>query len=1093
MKLAMRAAAAVMAGVMATSPGAGLAQTTSVPATAATPPAPLPVDARPSLSEPSLSADGSQIAFVSGGDIWEVAASGGVAHLLVTDAATEGRPRYSPDGKSLAFTSTRGGNNANIYILDLTSGALTRLTYAEANEELDGWSADGKWLYFASAINDVGRQPDIFRVVATGGTPLEVSREQYLSEFQAAPSPDGQSIALMARGGSNGQWWRNGSSHIDQTEIWVKGVAGDGAYRRLLSDAARHAWPMWTPDGQTLYFMSDKSGAENLWRMPVSGGEASPVTDFRAGRVLFPAMAANGSAIVFERDFGIWSLDPATGRAAQVPITLRGGPAAEGSRFLPLTSFDRMALSPDGQKVAVIARGEIFAASLKDGGPAQRITNSIGAERELTWSPNSRTLLYVSERGLDRVVARYDVATPTQTVLTGAGIASALSWSPDGKAFAYVKDGRELRLATLATAARPATDRVLFTGALATDETGPRPVWSPDGTSIAFPVTDRRSFTNLYVVAAAGGEARPITFLGNGQMGGVAWSPDGTYILFDTSQRTEDSRIVRIDLLPHVPKYREDQFRGLFDPARPETPTPPAEGAPAPATPPTPSTVPASSRVAIVYEGIRERATILPLGLNADTPVISSDGKTLVFRASERGQQNLWSYNLDELANEPPVPVQITTTPRPKPDFTLTKDGKTLVYLEGGTVTSTPLDTPRPKATAIAASMEVDFAREKMVVFDEAWSILNQRFFDPNFNGQDWDALRERYQPYVAGARTSDEMRRVINLMIGELNASHSGINRAPGGPGADRVGDVGLRFEREPFEAGRGLVVRQVVTLGPAFIEGTVKPGERLVAVNGSAITPTTNLDALLQNQVGRRVVLSIENAVGRRDVVVRPVSASAAAGLVYRQWVNDRRAYVERVSGGRLGYVHIPDMSEGSLNQLYLDLDAQNQGKQGVVVDIRNNNGGFVNGYALDVFSRRNFLHMTPRDLFTLPGRQALGQRALDLPTVLVTNESSLSDAEDFTEGYRALGLGKVLGQPTAGWIIFTGGERLIDGSTLRTPSIRIQGIAGDDMEMHPRPVDIAVERPLGETGAGVDAQLDAAVAVLLTAPPAAPGAAQ
>ena len=1083
MKRTMRAAAWVMAGVIAAGPTLTLAQTAN--------PASASIEARPSLAEPSLSADGSQIVFVLGGDIWEVAASGGVAHLLVTDAATEGRPLYSPDGQSLAFTSNRGGQ-ANIYVLNLTTGALTRITYAEANEELDAWSADGKWLYFASAINDVGRQPDIFRVAATGGTPLEVSREQYLSEFQAAPSPDGQSIALMARGFSNGQWWRNGSSHIDQSEIWVKNVAQDGAYRRLLDDDARHAWPMWTPDGQTLYFMSDKSGVENVWKMPVAGGAAQAVTDFQTGRVLYPSIAANGSAIVFERDFGIWRLDPTTGQAAALPITLRGGPAAEGSRILPLTSFDRMALSPDGQKVAVIARGELFAASVKDGGPAQRITTSIGAEREVVWSPDSRKLLYVSERGLDRVVATYDVAALIETVLTGPGIASALAWSPDGKSAVYVLNNRELRLLTLPTPGKPAADRVLFTGALATDERGPRPVWSPDGLNIAFPVVDRRSFTNLHVVAAAGGEARPITFLGNGQLGGVAWSPDGKFILFDTSQRTEDSRIVRVDLLPHVPKYREDQFRGLFDPAKPEESTPPAEGATT-ATPPGPSTQPARPSVAIVYEGIRERATILPLGLNADTPVISDDGKTLVFRASERGQQNLYSYSIDELASEPPVAQQITSTTRPKADFTLTKDGKTLVYLEGGTVTSSPLDNPRPKATAIAASMEVDFSREKMAVFDQAWTILNQIFFDPNFNGQDWPALRTRYQPYVAGARTSDEMRRVISLMIGELNASHSGIGRPAGGPGSDRIGDIGLRFDREAFEAGRGLTVREVITLGPAFIEGTIKTGERLVAVNGTAITPSTNLDALLQNQVGRRTELGIVGATGRRDAVVRPVSASAAAGLVYRQWVNNRRAYVERASGGRLGYVHIPDMSEGSLNQLYLDLDAQNQSKQGVVIDIRNNNGGFVNGYALDVFSRRNFLNMTPRDLFTLPGRQALGQRALDLPTVLVTNESSLSDAEDFTEGYRALGLGKVVGQPTAGWIIFTGGERLIDGSQLRTPSTRIQGIAGDDMEMNPRPVDITVERPLGETAAGVDGQLDAAIAVLLNGPPAMPTATQ
>jgi C-terminal processing protease CtpA/Prc len=227
---------------------------------------------------------------------------------------------------------------------------------------------------------------------------------------------------------------------------------------------------------------------------------------------------------------------------------------------------------------------------------------------------------------------------------------------------------------------------------------------------------------------------------------------------------------------------------------------------------------------------------------------------------------------------------------------------------------------------------------------------------------------------------------------------------------------------------------------------------------------------------------VLTVATNGASREAVVRPVAPAVASGLLYRDWVKGRRAYVERISGGRLGYVHILDMSADSLSQLYIDLDAQNQGREGVVIDVRNNNGGFVNGYVLDVFARRNFLTMTPRDLFALPSRQNLGQRALGLPTVLVTNESSLSDAEDFTEGYRTLGLGKVVGTPTAGWIIYTGGRTLIDGSALRTPSIRIQGADGADMEDNSRPVDVTAERPLGESLTGKDAQLDAAVAELL-----------
>src|SRR6185437_11095284 len=175
----------------------------------------------------------------------------------------------------------------------------------------------------------------------------------------------------------------------------------------------------------------------------------------------------------------------------------------------------------------------------------------------------------------------------------------------------------------------------------------------------------------------------------------------------------------------------------------------------------------------------------------------------------------------------------------------------------------------------------------------------------------------------------------------------------------------------------------------------------------------------------------------------------STVVAGLLYRHWVAAQRAYVDRISGGRLGYVHIRDMSSEALDQLYLDLDAQNEGKEGVIVDVRNNNGGFVNGYVLDVFTRRNYLTMTSRDQAGVPSRQALGQRALGLPTVLLTNESSLSDAEDFTEGYRTLKLVKVVGVPIAGWIIYTANTPLVDGSVVRLPSIRILDHEGKDME--------------------------------------------
>jgi len=1032
------------------------------------------------LAQPSLSPDGSMIAFASGGDIWEAPAQGGVAHILVSGPADDARPLYSPDGRKLAFNSTRGGSS-NVFVLDLARGTVTRLTYAEANEQLDGWSPDSRWLYFTTTGNDAGRRTDIMRVAASGGTPGEVSAERFLNEFESAASPDGQKIAFAAFGISGTQWWRHGSSHIDQAQLWVKTIDQPTGYVRLASDPSRHAWPMWEPSGQSVIYMSDAGGAENLWRLSATAGaQPQKLTNFTDGRLLYPTLARDGSAVVFERGMELWRLDLATGKAAPIPVTLRGAPADASVSHLKLDKFTRLATSPDGQKIALIGHGELFATTAKDGGPAQRITRTVGAEDEVSWAPDSRRLLYVTERGTDRLLAETNVVSGSQTMLTSGGFAQVPVYSPDGKSVVYVSKLRELRLLTLPRPGAALSDRLLWSGDVSVDSNdGPAPAWSPDGAYIAFPVTDRQSFTQIMVIPAAGGTARPVSFLANGNMSKVNWSPDGKYLLFDSGQRNEQSHIVRVDLVPHVPKYREDKFRDLFSEKPPgqtsdekkDSAPPPAKDKPA-ATPAKPTT--------IVWTGLRERASDVPVGLDATAPLISSDGKTMYFIASAGGQDNIYSYSLDEQASDPPVPVQVTSTAKPKRDLALSPDGKTLFYLEGGKPMSTPLDTPKPKPIAVDASLDVDFDSEKQVVFDEAWGTLDRTFYDPNFHGQNWSALRAATEPYVEGSRTPQELRRAINLMIGELNASHSGINPPSTGPGSlpsDRVGQLAVRFDRHALESGGGLMVKEVIPLGPADIAG-IRAGDRIVSVDGVPVTAASNIDEMLENKVGARVPIGL---VGRQ-VVVQPVSATTAAGLAYRGWVESRRALVDRLSGGRLGYVHMADMSADSLNQLYIDLDAENESKQGVVIDVRNNNGGFVNGHAIDVFARRNYLRMTPRDRSEFPARQALGQRALGLPTVLVTNESSLSDAEDFTQGYRSLGLGKVVGEPTAGWIIFTGGQPLIDGSTVRMPFIRIQTTSGEDMEGHPRPVDVQVERPLGESETGQDAQLSAAVTTLL-----------
>ena len=1071
--------------------------------------------AKPSLATPAISPDGHEIAFASGGDIWTVPAQGGEARLLISNPADESRPLYSPDGTKLAFISTRTGAG-DIYILNLTSGTLQRLTFSDTLCNLDAWSRDGQWIYFTSNVTDMAGQGDILRVRATGGTPLEVSRERYLNEFESSPSPDGKQIALVAKGISSVQWWRNGHAHIDETELWLKPIASpspsDAGYHRLLPADAKHAWPMWSPDGKTLFYMSDKSGAENIWSADTATGAEHQITHFTSGRCLWPTISYDGRTIVFERNFAIWKLDTHSGNAAEVAITLRGAPSAEGVTHTNLTHWRDLAISPDGNKLAVVDEGDVFATGTKTGGEAQRLTRTDAAEADPQWSPDSTKVVYRSERDGGSSLYLYDFTTQSERALThGLDIDMGPTWSPDGKSIAFIRNRKELHVLTL----DGLKDQTLAHGEIDNDTIA----WSPDSHWVVYVPTGPDGFSNLYAVPAAGGaDPRPLTFLANGQAASrIAWSPDGKYILFDTAQRSETPQIARVDLIPHVPTFREDQFTELFrKQSIPGAPDIPSETTPHP-TPEQPAQAPEQTEPAkpspeqtadhtphhpkkieptrIVFEGIRERLTLLPINLELRFPIISPDGKTLAFVASVADQVNIYTYSLDELAREPATPRQLTSTPGFKSDIAWSPDSRTIYYLEGPNpnpnapgpggempsgVRAIPIETRTPRTIPVTAAIEVDFDRQKQIVFDEAWTTLDHRFYRADFNHHDWTALRAEWQPYIAGARTGPELRRDINLLIGELNTSHSGINKIA--PPSVRVGRLGLRFEREPFEDRGELIVREVVPLGPASLEGTIHPGDRLLAVDGDTITPQTNLNSLLIDKVGKRVVLSIETAGKKRDAIVRPVTLQVEAGLLYNAWVEQRRAYVDRISGGKLGYVHIAAMGDHDLSQLYVDLDAQNETKEGVIIDVRNNNGGYVNGRVIDVFARRNYLLMTPRDGATVPSRQALGQRALGKPTILVVNESTLSDGEDFTEGYRALQLGKVVGTPTAGWIIFTGAQRLIDGSSVRVPGDRIRTMQDNDMEMHPRPVDVEVERPLGETESGQDIQLNKAVDTLL-----------
>jgi Tol biopolymer transport system component len=1056
----------------------------------------LPTPAKPAavhyLADPAISPDGSEIAFACGGDIWTVPAGGGDAHLLIAHAGYASRPLYSPDGRRLAFISSSTGNG-DIYVLSLDSGALQRLSFDDAPEQLDAWSPDSRWIYYSTSGHDIASMSDVYRINSEGGTPMPVVADRFANDADAAPHPDGTTVAFCA-GGYSAHWWRRGHSHLEESDIWLMRQPADSkpTFTRLTEAGAKHQWPMWSSDGRCLYYVCDRGGVANIWSL-TTGGKPRQITAFTDGRVLWPTLSHDGKTLVFERDFGVWKLNVDAGKSvgapSRVPIRLRGATRIPNVAHETYDhGVSELALSPDGKKMAFVIHGQIFATPA-DGGAATRVTWTDALETHPAWAHDSRRLVYLSNRDGSRHLYLYDFSTRREQRLTsGGGDEGRAMFSHNDELLAFHRNGNEIGLIELATGKERSLAKGLAFDQPPFDNVRAELAWSPGDTFLAYVSAGPQGFNNIHVVSTRiESKPRQVSFLPNCGNNSLCWSPFGSFLLFGSGQRTEPYQLAKIDLIDRTPTFQEDQFRELFKdtttsfPARPVPP--PSKPQTRPSSQPVVTIAPKFNRAPTInFNGIDQRVTLMPVGMEVNDLALSPDGKTVAFLARSGGRKNVFIYPLD--AREA-VPRQVTASGGNKSEVQFrpeTIDGKpgsrSVYYVLNGEIHSVSPD-GADHAVAIRAELDIDFDREKLAIFNQAWTALRDHFHDRQFNGVDWNKVRERYTPLIAGAKHRREVRRLLNLMVGELNASHLGV-MATDEDSTTAAGRLGLEFDRLAYERDAVLHITRVIPMGPAAISG-VEPDSYLYSINDTVIGPHTNLDELLEHKIAHEIVLGLSRNAKGTDIQKKrllPISYREEKLLLYRDWVASRRNYVKKISNGRLGYVHLADMTESALARLYVDLNSETYELDGVVVDVRNNNGGFVNGYAMDVFARRNYIRLSERGFPTTTGRAQLGQRFLGLPTILVTNRHTLSDGEDFTEGYQAQHLGTTIGEPTAGWIIFTSAIRLLDDSLFRIPASTVTDHNGKIMEMHPRPVDIAVASPVGESYTSQDVQLKAAV---------------
>lgn len=1090
-----------------------------------------------------------KIVFSYRGDLWLVKEDGSEPRRLTSHRAPSVHPRFSPDGKWIAFSAARYGNH-DVFVIPSEGGEARRLTWNSSGDTVAGWTRDSKRVVFSSARGRVYPGiPSLYTVSLDGGMeePMPVDWGS-----NGSFSPDGKKFAYNRH---PMVWSRKHYRGSYAADLWVLDV--DSRSSRKLLDAEvpdaekpNNFWPMY--GNGFIYFVSDrdvkaKAGSprvmesrNNIWKMPAEGGEPVQVTKHTSGSLFWPSMSADGKVIVYEENFGLWRLDTGTGESREIKIDIVPDEKDNNlETVLANSEADSYHLSPSGKRAVIATNGELFTIATERGDVRRLTKTSDVREAQPQWSPDGKRIAYVSDHSGAEEIWVCDEHGGNQKKLTTSDTQkSAPVWSPDSQSLLYTASDRGLHRFNLADN----KDTVLMRGeVIGFGSTAiSNPQWSPDGKWVAFTKSGRDLLPHVYVMPAAGGAEKRITDADSYSDTSPLWTPDGKALVYlaglDSGNIGQAGRstaqIYMVSLTRQDKEPIEDSIDSEEEAASKERSRPAGRmraagrqdaGANGEARKPV--------EVKIDFERISRRARqVTRSGDAVGALAVTPDSKTLVFVTTgiEGGRQvqSLWSVSLE---NDEPArrlsqagrSSEEAGTPAFRGRFgglgalQIARDGLTLFYRQasgiyalslggpgargGESASATAAPAPRsrrgPAAAApdtsssggarrltFAARVDIDQRARRQQVFHESWRIMKHRFYDPSMHGVEWAKVRDTYEPLLLHVGDQEDLHDVISMMIGELNASHTGIS-AGGRGGRARGGDSDQTrypgFELEPDPSGF-YKVTHVYKDGPADKDYVkIERGDFVLAVDGQEVKAGDNYWQLYTTAPGDRLEFLVNkkpSKEGAWTAKVRPVAAMQYGNLQYERWVADRRRLVEKLSGGTIGYLHIRQMSETSLRQFERDL-AMMIGKKALVIDQRFNPGGGIDQELLQILQQRQYQYTRTRDSVqvTRPLRGFFG------PMVVMANERSTSDAEVFPDGFKTLKLGKVVGVTTYGAVIGTGSYTLMDGSTIRTPSVGLWNVNNTNLENYGVPPDVYVENTPDDFLKGRDAQIEKAVEVL------------
>lgn len=1026
-----------------------------------------------------LTPDGKTIVFAWSDDLWTASINGGEAKKLTFHAAPDENPKISKDGKFVFFNSERTGSR-QVFRMPIGGGTPEQITFHTEGSYLEDLHPTKPVILVSGVRDHAGRRP--YRLLEK---PLDPEKDEQLA-FDADArngrySPDGKMILFVREGAPV---YRKGYHGHQASRIWLYDI-NKKSFSEPVKDSTGCRYPVWARDGKSFYYVTSRSGSFNLWHHKLGQKKDQQVTKFPDDSIFAPSLSRDGKTLVFRHLFHLYHLSTKPGSSPKkIEFYHRTNlPHPKTQAFTSKSTRDAT-VTPTGLEWAFVAGGDIWAMDtvLKE---PHRLTNSPAMESDIYFAHGGKHLYFKKDNGITVNYHRMSRTNAkdfwwtaesfdTKAITKGSKDKWGFSLSPDEKHIAWIEYPGTLMIAKPdGSEARPLLKRW----------NSPSYVWSPKGKYLAYSAEDENYNSDVFIVATDG-KSDPVNVSRHPDSDyGPRWSPDGKTLAFVGRRFSTETDLffVHLNRETHFRSDRDARLESARkamakDPQYKEDPPEKKEGDDKEKADEKEEKKPekkADPGLQIDFEDIQKRIQRIKLsGVRPGGLQWMPDSKNLIFQSGGS------IYRVSAKAGaKPAVMVKASGT------ILRYRETDKIYFLSGGV----PAFLTRGKVTTYPFKLnyERDRAQHQRMGLRMAWRTLRDRFYDPAMNNRDWDAIRTKYEAAAGQATCKSTYGRIMSLMLGELNASHMGFypsdfpnewkfNEA----WRDSTPHLGVRLD----------ATRKVTFVhpnGPADRPGSgLSVGDRLVAVDGEKLGSKTSLTRLLNGRLDRDIVLSVQGKKDKepREVTIRPTSYSQARALAGAAHLNDRQERVEKKTKGTLGYLHVARMMWDEFEKFEQHIFERGAGKDGLIIDVRDNGGGFTTDHLLTVLTQPVHAYTIGRN--GKPGypQDRLVYASWNKPIVVICNQNSFSNAEIFSHAIKTLDRGKVVGIPTAGGVISTGSATIMDLGRMRLPGRGwFLPQNGEDMELFGAVPHVIVDVRPGDLPSGKDPQLDKAIEVL------------